>query len=187
MERSEQLLRLLRHGNQLKRTARTGWVQRGGQAVYTVEYGVAFAAYLLAQLGGEREPVDVGRVLALALLHDLPEGVTSDVPAPAWRFLPAGAKAAAEAAVVDNLFAGWPRAAELHDLWAELQSDETVESHIVHDADKLDLYLQALTYEQQTGNTHLAEFWREPHAFHFPPAQEAYDLLRRERQRMSGT
>ena len=61
--------------------------------------------------------------------------------------------------------------------WEESLQKETREALLVHDADKLDMYLQALIYEQQTGNCQLAEFWMTPHKFFFPEAQTIYDEL----------
>jgi putative hydrolases of HD superfamily len=82
---------ILRYANQLKRTARTGWVQRGvpeAEDVAAHSYGVVFATLLLAELV-ERQLI-AGRALALAVLHDLPEALTTDIPAPAWRLTAGG-------------------------------------------------------------------------------------------------
>jgi putative hydrolase of HD superfamily len=176
------LLDLLMHGNQLKRTARTGWGQRGVPSPENVaahSYGVVFAALLLFEVVGR--PLDLATVLAMATLHDLPEGLTTDIPAPAWRFLPNGAKAAAEQQAMEQIVSDASVAARWLDLWAELRQNETAESQLVHDADKIDQYLQAYIYERQTGNRQLAEFWQKPHRFHFPEAQAVYEELRRRR------
>ena len=94
---AERLLAMLMHGNQLKRTARTGWGQRGVPAPESVaahSYGAIYTALLLAEL---IDPApDLAAVLAMATPHDLPEGLTTDIPAPAWRWFPEGAKASAE-------------------------------------------------------------------------------------------
>ena len=44
------------------------------------------------------------------------------------------------------------------------------------------MFLQAVIYEEQTGNRHLAEFWQRPYRFHFPQAQAIYEELRSRRQ-----
>ncbi|MCB8917431.1 MAG: HD family hydrolase [Ardenticatenaceae bacterium] len=172
------ILLLLRHGNQLKRTARTGWVQRGvpqAENVAAHSYGVTFTALVLAQL--IPETVDLGKVLALAVLHDLPEGLTTDIPTPAWRYLPPGIKASVERQAMHDILSEVDFAADLLALWEELQQNETVEARLVHDADKLEMYLQAVVYAEQTGNSQLAEFWRKQHRFHFPAAQALYEAL----------
>jgi putative hydrolases of HD superfamily len=173
------VLHTLLQGNQLKRTARTGWGQRGvvgAEDVAAHSYGVVFTALVLAQVSDE--PVDLGRALAMAALHDLPEGLTSDIPSPAMRYLPAGIKIEMERAAMAEILAGTPYHDDLMALWEELHRAETAEARLVDDADKLDLFLQALMYEQQTGNRQLAEFWAIPHQFYTPQAQAIYELLR---------
>lgn len=178
----QRLLVTLMHGNQLKRTPRTGWSQRGvasGENVAAHSYGVVFTALILAELIDP--PPDMAVVLAMATLHDLPEALTTDIPAPAWRLFPAGAKAAAEREAIEEILAGTPFAPHLLNLWEELRQNRTAEARLVHDADKLDQFLQAYVYELQTGNRQLDEFWRKPHAFHFPQANAVYEELCRRR------
>lgn len=176
------ILDLLLHGNQLKRTPRTGWGQRGvplPESVADHSYGVAYAALLLAELVDE--PLDLAAVLAMAVLHDLPEGLTTDIPPSVWRLLPAGAKASAEREALTLIAGDTPVEARLTAWWEEMRQNSTAEARLVHDADKLDLFLQAFVYERQTGNRQLAEFWQKSHAFHFPQAQALYDELCRRR------
>lgn len=178
------LLDLLLHGNQLKRTARAGWVQRGvplPENVAAHTFGVIYAALLLAEL--VEPPVDLAAVLAMAALHDLPEGLTTDIPTPAWRFLPAGAKTAAERRAMETIAGETAAGARLLAWWEELLRNESAEARLVHDADKLDQYLQAYVYEQQTGNRQLEEFWVVAHEFHYPQAQAVYEVLRARRVR----
>lgn len=173
------IIRLLEQGNQLKRTARTGWVQRGvanAENVAAHSYGVAFTAMLLAEV--VEESVDLGKLLVLAVLHDLPEGLTTDIPTPAWRYLPAGIKTEVERGAMQEILADSPVSAKWMALWEELHASETVEARLTHDADKLDMFLQAVTYQEQTGNTRLAEFWAKERAFHFPVSQAIYEALR---------
>lgn len=183
----DQLLELLLHGNQLKRTARTGWVQRGvplPENVAAHTFGVVYATLLLAEV--VEQPIDLAAALAMAALHDLPEGLTTDIPTPAWRFLPSGAKTSAERQAMAQIAGETPTGGRLLAWWEELLANETAEAHLVHDADKLDQYLQAVVYEQQTGNRLLQEFWLVAHRFHYPQAQAVYDELRRRVSRSVG-
>ncbi|MDX1662602.1 MAG: HD family hydrolase [Candidatus Promineifilaceae bacterium] len=178
----ESIVQMLLHGNQLKRTARTGWVQRGvpkSENVAEHSYGVAYATLILAELVDEA--VDLGKALALAVLHDLAEGLTTDIPAPAWRFLPAGIKLDVERGAMDEILGETQFKEQFMDWWEDLHLNESAEARLVHDADKIDLYVQAMVYEQQTGNSHLEEFWTIAPRFHFPPAQAIYDALRARR------
>lgn len=173
------VIALLRHGNQLKRTARTGWAQRGvpqPENVAAHSFGVVFTAMLLAELVDDA--VDNGRLLAIAALHDLPEGLTTDIPTPAWKYMPDGVKTAVERGAMHEILVDKPFADKFMPLWEELHADETIEAHLVHDADKIDMFLQALIYQEQTGNRHLDEFWTKPFQFRTPQAQAVYDSLR---------
>lgn len=172
------ILNTLMHGNQLKRTARTGWIQRGvanPENVAAHTFGVAFAALLLAQ--NLEQELAMDRVLTMALLHDLPEGLTTDIPTPAWRFLPPGIKSDVERQAMVEILDADPEAKPLLAIWEELEAAQTAEARLVHDADKIDLLLQALVYEEQTGNLHLQEFWDNPAQFHFEQSRSVYEAL----------
>lgn len=174
---------VLLHANQLKRTARTGWVQRGvvnAENVATHTFGMAFTAMIMAPYIDD--PVDMGKLLTLALLHDLPEALTTDIPSPAWRYLPAGIKIDVERGAMQEMLAGNDQAEQLLDLWEELHGDESAEARLVHDADRLDMFIQARMYEEQTGNKQLEEFWSTPYRFYYPQCQAIYDALRAERE-----
>ncbi len=176
------VLNLLIHGNQLKRTVRSGWVQRGvpnAENVAAHSYGVVFTALTLAQI--IETEVDLEKVLIMATLHDLPEGLTTDIPTPAWRYLPEGIKTEVERGAMHEIMADVTFAPKLLAIWEELHASETAESLLAHDADKLDMFIQAWMYEQQTGNRQLAEFWTTQHQFHYAQAQAIYDLLRAQR------
>lgn len=181
------VLQALLHGNQLKRTTRTGWAQRGipqPESVAAHSFGVTYTALILAQFSPE--PIDSGKLLAMAAIHDLPEGLTTDIPTPAWRFLPAGIKTDVERHAMQEILSDDPFASSLMPLWEELHANESLEAKLVHDADKLEMCLQASVYEQQYGNTYLAEFWQKQVTFHFPAAQAIYNELRSRRENKKG-
>ena len=178
-------LNLLKHGNQLKRTPRTGWFLRGvpnAEDVAAHSYGVVFTALILAQ--EIAVDFDMERLLIMATLHDLPEGLTTDIPTPAWKLMPKGIKTGVERDAMQAIFQDIPYAPDLMAVWEELHVGETAEAKLVHDADKIDMFPQAVVYEQQTSNRHLKEFWTEPFQFHFPEAQALYDLLREQRSKL---
>jgi putative hydrolase of HD superfamily len=182
-----EILDLLLHGNQLKRTIRTGWGQRGvvaSESVAAHSYGVAYVALVL--LGVVAEPVDAGRALALAVLHDLPEALTSDIPSPAWRFLPGDSKQLMEKAALTEIVDATPLAPVWQQWWDELVANESAAARLAHDADKIDLYLQAIMYEEQTGNRHLDEFWRNDPDFHFGESRAIFEALRARRAKGNG-
>ena len=179
-------LDLLLAGNQLKRTSRTGWVMRGvpnSEDVAAHSYGTAWTAMLLAnQIALETgRTFDMGRLLAMVLIHDVAEGRVTDIPTPALRFLPAGIKSDIERRAMGEIAGDHAQADWLIDLWEEMDRNESAESKLVHDADKIEMYLQAWQYERQYGNRQLAEFWTKPRQFHFEQCQSIYEEIRLQR------
>lgn len=174
----EQIMQLLFHGNQLKRTIRTGWRQRGianAEDVAAHSYGVTFIVLVLSHLLSTE--IDKEKALTMAILHDLPEGLTTDIPSPAWFYLPEGIKTDVERGAMGTILAGVPLSGDLMADWEELHEGQSAEALLVHDADKLDMYMQAFMYERQTGNRQLAEFWLKPHIFAFEETQQLFDYL----------
>lgn len=184
------ILQILFHGNQLKRTPRTGWVQRGvvnSEDVAAHSFGVVFTTLVLAQI--VEAEIDLEKGMAMAALHDLPEALTTDIPKPAWRYLPEGTKTDVERGVMRELLVGQPFDEKFMELWEELHKKETAVAKLVDDADKLELFIQATVYEEQTGNRWLGQFWQRPYTFHYPETQRLYEglLERREKREEKGS
>src|SRR2546423_2254696 len=79
------MLSVLLELQRLKRLDRTGWVLRGlpagAESVAAHSYGVALSAMLLAdECAARGVEVNTERVLRIALLHDLAETRTGDMP-----------------------------------------------------------------------------------------------------------
>jgi putative hydrolase of HD superfamily len=179
-EKEKDIIQLFKQGNQLKNTVRTGWVQRGvpeAENVAAHSYGVAFITLILAY--NLDEPIDLAKALTMALLHDLPEALTSDIPAPAWRFLPAESKHIAEKSAIERILDKTDGI--LMEQWEELRPGESPEAKLVHDADMLDRYLQAVRYEEQFGNLRLQEFWQKKPKLHFLLSLRLYEEIRASR------
>jgi putative hydrolase of HD superfamily len=113
----------------------------------------------------------------MAALHDLPEALTTDIPTPAWRYLPPGIKTDVERGAMQEMLGETAFAPAFMALWEELHAAQTPEAKLVHDADKLEMFLQVMVYEKQTGNKQLGEFWERPYTFNYPQAQAIYDTL----------
>ena len=177
---TDPLLAVVLHANRLKRVPRTGWVMRGvvdGESVSDHSFGVAFIALALAQVA---EPdVDTTKLLTMALIHDMPEAVLSDIPSPALRHLSSDVKAMAERHVLGDLLAELPELEIWRVWWKELEERSSLEARLVRDADLLDMLLQAYVYEETTGNRWLEEFWRDvsPASFECPVSRSLFDAL----------
>lgn len=140
----------------LDRLPRTGWILRGVGSPESVAGHLAGTAYVALALAGDVDPpLDLGRVLAMALLHDAPEAVTGDLPRGASSALPDGAKAAMEDAVAADLVGALGSKALDH--WNEYQTGDSREARFVHLCDKLQLGVQLVGY-LRAGQRGLGEF-----------------------------
>jgi putative hydrolase of HD superfamily len=179
----ETTLTFLRQALVLKCVPRSGWTLRGVAAAESVAehtWGTALVTLVLAE--GAEESLDREKALTIALLHDLPERVLSDIPSPAMRYFPDGAKHQAEENALEELLSTLPDAARLREWWLEFENRTTPEGRLVRDADRLEMLLQALAYEESRG-CRLDDFWetQEERPFHFAVAREVYQALVRSR------
>jgi putative hydrolase of HD superfamily len=173
----------------LKRVPRAGWFQRGVAHVESVaehSFGTAFVAMALADLvNGEMDRdsgqrlLNLEKVLAMALLHDLAEVRLTDLPVSAVKLFPGAVKSQAEATAIDDLLAPLPAAGRWQALWQEFEDCSSPEGRLVRDADKLEMMVQCLRYEQ-AGSRGLDEYWEvmDGRAWHFSAAGALYARLR---------
>lgn len=142
----------------LKQLYRQGWLRRGVAAdhcesVADHSYGTALLAMLLAD--AVRPDLDAGKVLRLALLHDLGEVHAGDlIPSDG---VTDGDKHEREAIAVRRVLAGVPGSDRHVALWEEYEAQQTPEARFVRQVDRLEMALQAAVYEAQ-GHADLTEF-----------------------------
>ncbi len=146
----------------LKALPRTGWLLRGVRDVESVAahtFGVAWIAMWLADGAVARGlSVNVEKVLRLALLHDLSEARTGDLPSTIKPYFPGDTlKQADEQATADILQPLGEIGENYLALWHEYETRTSLEARLVKAADKLDLLLQAREYEKG-GAQSLGEF-----------------------------
>lgn len=185
------LLLLARQAQRLKRVPRQGWLDRGvppleAESVADHTLGVALLAWMAA-LEARNTGVDLDpeRVLALALVHDLPEAEIGD-----WTpYTPAdvaaretadeqtaflntrqmrspertAAKRAAEQAAIDCLVTALPQVAgtTLASLWQELAEGTSPEAQFVKQVDRLEAFLQSRAYLEEDPSRPMASFSAE--------------------------
>ncbi len=158
-----QIVEFLSELIRLKALPRTGWLLRGVRDVESIAdhaFGVAFVAMILADravaLGLS---VNVEKVLRMALLHDISEARTGDLPSTIKPyFLGDTLKQADEQAVREILQPLGVSGESYLALWHEYEARASLEARIVKAADKIDLLLQAREYEKG-GAQNLGEFW----------------------------
>ena len=159
---------------------RTGWVLRGIEAPESIAghiLGVAYVALALAPQAAR--DLDLGRVLSMALVHDAAEAVTGDLPRPASKELPEGAKRTMEASVAEPLLGPFPGPALA--AFEEFLGQDSPEARFVKQCDRIQLGVRLLAYER-SGRSGLDEFWGglEPSeaGAEFPVVDEILAVLR---------
>ena len=185
----QELVDLLLEAATLKRIPRSGWLRRGvprAESVAEHSFGVAFMTLALAdalQAGGAANgDLDLANALSIALLHDLAEVRLTDLPLVAVRLISEEVKSQAEALAIAELLASLPGAGRLGALWQEFEDRSSPEGRLVRDADKLEMMVQCLRFEQ-AGSRGLDEFWQamDRNLWHYPLAAELYGCLRERR------
>ncbi|WP_048160008.1 HD domain-containing protein [Thermococcus barophilus] len=142
---------LLEIGN-LKNIPRSGWLFAGIQLPESVAdhtFRTSIIGVILANL----ENVDMNKVVLMCLLHDLAEVRLLDLPARAKKYIKN--KEELEKEIMKDLIDNLPTSIKriFFDTFNEYQEKKSKEAIITHDADKLDMLLQAIEYSKQGYNT----------------------------------
>lgn len=157
---------------------RTGWLLRGVRPCESLadhSYGVAMVTMLLVDaLRAEGVTVDGERALRMALVHDVAEARTGDVPMPQKTAEMKHALHVLERGIVSHLLPAEPRAD-----WESQERGESIEAQLVGAADKIQMMIKVLAYER-AHRGHLEEFWLNPRNFDdrgIPVAREIFAAI----------
>ena len=126
---------LLFQANILKNIPRSGYqfLGAGKESVAEHSFSVSFIAFVMVQM----EPdVDAFRLIAMCLVHDLPEAKTGDLNYVQKKYVTANENKALRH-ITQNL----PFGTTLVDLITEFNERRSLESKLAHDADQLALIL----------------------------------------------
>jgi 5'-deoxynucleotidase YfbR-like HD superfamily hydrolase len=139
----------------LKKVPRAGWFMAGvdrPESVAEHSFRTAVVGTILAALAG----ADTGRTALLCLLHDSPETRIGDIPSVGRAYV----STAKPEAVSQQQTATMPDALStlIQGLVHDYEAEETVEARLAHDADKIEMLLQAREYEVQ--GRHNTEPWQ---------------------------
>jgi putative hydrolase of HD superfamily len=150
----------------LKNLPRTGWRFRGIKDAESVAdhcYRVSLLSMILADVLTEQDvPLDVEKVMRLALLHEIAEARIGDVPFPALEYIPEDVKEAGERTAVESMFENFGAFQQKYvELWDEFERGTSLEGKLVRATDKLELMIQVLEYEK-IGYRSLDKFWVNP-------------------------
>jgi len=119
----------------LKDIPRSGYhfLGAGKESVAEHSFSVSFIAFVMSQM----EPdVDALRLIAMALVHDLPEAKTGDLNYVQKKYVTAD-----ENKAVKDITRDLPFGTKLADLIEEFNAGRSMESKLAHDADQLALIL----------------------------------------------
>lgn len=186
------LFTLLNQANHLKRLPRAGWLFAGivnGESVADHSYMTALTVFFLGEVVNQswvaeslEEPLNLGKAVTIALIHDLAECVVTDLPKRATDLIGKSVKHGAEEEALSQLVLGLPNGDEALRLWQEYAKSASPEARLVKDADRLEMVLQAYRYEAQ-GHPNLSEFWHD-HDWFYRSSQELFHQLCRNRKLM---
>ncbi|PKK49975.1 hypothetical protein CI102_6874 [Trichoderma harzianum] len=174
--------------SRLKTTKREGWrrfgIERGesiSDHMYRMSLITMFAPPALAK------KLDLQKCMKMALIHDMAELLVGDITPVDG--VPKTEKNRREAETMDFLtknllrsVAGGDVGAEIRAVWQEYEDSKTLDSHFVHDVDKIELMLQMVEYEKQgKGHVDLGEFAYVATKVTLPEMKEWADELLKER------
>ena len=142
------LLDVAKSAASLKDVKRAGWIRRlsikDGESVADHSYSVAIIAMLLS----DSLNLDSERVIKMALLHDLAESKIGDmIPGQ----MSDKSKEHAETVAFFDIISSLPDdlKSQYTLIWREFCAGKTAESRLVRQADKLEMSLQAIMYENK--------------------------------------
>lgn len=131
----QNIVNLLFKANILKNIPRSGYhfLGAGKESVAEHSFSVSFIAFVMSQI----EPdVDALKLIAMCLVHDLPEAKTGDLNYVQKKYVTAD-----ENKAVEDITGNLPFGSSLADLINEFNADRSLEAKLAHDADQLALIL----------------------------------------------
>ncbi|ATY67229.1 HD family hydrolase, putative [Cordyceps militaris CM01] len=149
----------------LKTTKREGWRRFGverGESIADHMYRMSLISMFAPPSLAPR--LDLPKCIKMCLIHDMAELLVGDITPVDG--VPKPEKSRREASAMDylagDLLRGVPggaTGAEIRAIWQEYEDAQTLDSHYVHDVDKMELLLQMMEYERRSrGRLNLCEF-----------------------------
>jgi putative hydrolase of HD superfamily len=129
------IVNLLFKARILKNIPRSGYhfLGAGKESVAEHSFSVSFIAFVMSQM----EPdVDALKLIAMCLVHDLPEAKTGDLNYVQKKYVTTD-----ENKAVEDITRNLPFGSSLADLINEFNADRSLEAKLAHDADQLALIL----------------------------------------------
>ena len=141
------ILNFLKTAANLKKTSRQGWIDKlsldNPESVADHSYSMAIMGMVISDL----QNYDSEKIIKMILLHDLAESKIGDHTP---EQLSKEKKNKLENNAFDEIIKDLPNLIKLQylQIWQEYQENNSLESKIVHQIDKLEMALQAKIYEK---------------------------------------
>ena len=154
----EDIIGICLRSESLKRLTRTGWILAGirpdsGESVAAHSFGTGIVSLLIGEhLRDEGRDINIGKLLTVPKIHDLPEAVISDIPKPVMKHFGkshCNPKREAENSAMNMILEQMSTKSKLLSIsWDEFQKSKTIEAKIVLAADIIDMLIHAISLEQ---------------------------------------
>jgi putative hydrolase of HD superfamily len=168
----------------LKNIPRTGWLNKGVsrtevESVADHTCRVAMIAIIISKLFNES--VDESKIVKISLLHDISESHLLDIDKQATKLIGSTFKNRAEKKVEQFVLKDLPQQIriEFDSLLNEYHACNSLEARIVKFCDKLEMILQAISYEDRGFNSrNLQEFYEEVKNLNFRNKKPIRNILK---------
>ncbi len=164
----DRILEEISRAGTLKRIPRMGWQMRGiipCESVADHSFRVIYIAMLLADaLKAAGATIDANHAIRLAIVHELPETLLTDLAKDPVDLLGKEAKFGAESIAIERITAGLPDGESYRAQWLEFEEMTSLEAKVVRMADRLDMMVQAVDYGR-VGWKNLDDFWNNDKNF----------------------
>jgi len=152
------IVTLCLQGEMLKNLKRTGWGLAGvqesnGETIASHAWGTAHISLLLVEcLKNDGKEVDLARVLTMAIVHDLPEALISDIPKAALQLGGESMKRGkqdAERKALDIMMKPLGMTGNrIQSIWDEFSTSDSIEARIVRASDTFEMLVHAIAMER---------------------------------------
>jgi putative hydrolase of HD superfamily len=152
------IVTLCLQGEMLKDLKRTGWALAGVQdsnseSIASHAWGTAHISLLLVEcFKNDGKEVDLARVLTMAIVHDLPEALMSDIPKTALQlggeFMKRGKQDAERKALHIMMKPLGMIGNRIQSIWEEFDTSDSIEAQIVRASDTFDMLFHVLAMER---------------------------------------
>lgn len=155
LENSESLFEFILR---LKTIPRTGWQKKVGIARPESVADHAYSVAAIAMIISDAKKLDTGKILKMAILHDLAESITGDLtPEDGPKSKKIRLENSAMKKILSHLDAKTQK--QYWSIWMQYQKNTTREARLLHDVDKLEMALQAKVYSKSHPKKKLEQFF----------------------------